>query len=266
MKPLCSAPLKATTQLAERMDLLDIFLDNIPDQELMNARELSTELQNQVKLKNKPDRESAHCLLKAPRSPQVSQRRDRKPDDRPVPFAHADDDGTPDQQPPDPGHERLAGADWSTIENAILDAIDQVYTARISGLNQANSQILQNIESILKRQDEAGVQLYDLTDLAAGMPVGTQAVIDTRTHQRVSRRVSLLNYVFLAAKALEGQETDDISKDVLAHLENVQKQLQPIWGKMELQRWPRPTRTIPCWNGIILKSSAPIWKRKTCRL
>ena len=65
----------------------------------------------------------------------------------------------------------LAGADWSTIENAILDVIDQVYTARISGLNQAGSQIPQNIESILKRQDEAGTQPYDLTDLAAGCPL-----------------------------------------------------------------------------------------------
>ena len=226
-----------TTQLAERMDLLDIFLDNIPDQEPMNARELSTELQNQVKLKINLTGESATALLEGSREARKSvsaeienqmtalflsrmlMTMERRINNRLSLDTNA-----------------LAGADWSTIENAILDAIDQVYTARISGLNQANSQILQNIESILKRQDEAGVQSYDLTDLAAGMPVGTQAVIDTRTHQRVSRRVSLLNYVFLAAKALEGQETDDISKDVLAHLENVQKQLQPIWGKMELQR------------------------------
>ncbi len=40
-----------TTQLAERMDLLDIFLDSLADQEAKNARELSAELQNQIQLK-----------------------------------------------------------------------------------------------------------------------------------------------------------------------------------------------------------------------
>ena len=226
-----------STQLAERMDLLDIFLDNLSDQEPMNARDLSAELQNQVKLKITLTGETAAELQNGSRearkavSAEIENQMtalflsrmlmtmERRINSRLSLDTNA-----------------LAGADWTTIENAMLDAIDQVYTARISGLNQANSQILQNIESILKRQDEAGLQAYDLTDLAAGMPVGTQAVIDSRTHQRVSRRVSLLNYVFLAAKALEGKETDDISADVLAHLENVQKQLQPIWGKMELQR------------------------------
>ena len=48
-----------STQLAERMDLLDIFLDNLPDQETMNAREFSAELQNQVKLKINLTGESA---------------------------------------------------------------------------------------------------------------------------------------------------------------------------------------------------------------
>ncbi len=226
-----------TTQLAERMDLLDIFLDNLPDQQPMNARDLSAELQNQVKLKITLTGDTAAELqngsLDARKAvsaeienqmtalflSRMLMTMERRINSRLSLDTNA-----------------LAGAGWSTIENAILDAIDQVYTARISGLNQANSQILQNIQSILKRQDEAGLQTYDLTDLAAGMPIGTQAVIDARTHQRISRKVSLLNYVFLAAKALEGRETDDISSDVLAHLENVQKQLQPIWGKMELQR------------------------------
>ena len=167
------------TQLAERMDLLDIFLDNLSDQEPMNARDLSAELQNQVKLKITLTGETAAELQNGSRearkavSAEIENQMtalflsrmlmtmERRINSRLSLDTNA-----------------LAGADWTTIENAMLDAIDQVYTARTSGLNQANSQILQNIESILKRQDEAGMQAYDLTDLAAGMPVGTQAVID----------------------------------------------------------------------------------------
>jgi preprotein translocase subunit SecA len=225
------------TQLAERMDLLDIFLDNLNDQEPMNARELSTELQNQVRLKISLTGETTTALQNGSREARevigaeienqltsLFLSRMVMTLERRINSRLTIDSST------------LADADWTTIENAILDAIDQVYAARTSGLNQAGSQILNNIESILKHQDEGGITEYDLIDLAAGMSVGTQAVIDARTHQRVNRKVSLLNYVFLAAKALEGKETDDISADVLTHLEDIQKQLQPIWGKMELQR------------------------------
>jgi preprotein translocase subunit SecA len=225
------------TQLAERMDLLDIFLDNLTDQEAMNTRELSAELQNQVRLKINLTGETTTALLNGSREARevISTEIENQMTalflsrmvmtlERRINSRLSLDTNT------------LANADWATIENAILDAIDQVYSARTSGLNQTGSQILYNIESILKRQDDADMKVYDLIDLTAGIPVGTQAVIDSRTHQRVSRRVSLLNYVFLAAKALEGKESDDISNEVLAHLEDIQRQLQPIWGKMELQR------------------------------
>jgi preprotein translocase subunit SecA len=219
------------------MDLLDIFLDNITDQETKNAKELSVELQNQVQLKINLTGETASALQNGSREAREAigneienqitalflsrmvMTIERRINSRLTLDTNA-----------------LTNADWSTIEKTILDAIDQVYAERTNGLNQTGSQILYNIESALKRQDETGVKDYDLIDLSAGMPVGTQAVIDTRTHQRVSRRVSLLNYVFLAAKALEGKDSDEISAEVLTHLENVQKQLQPIWGKMELQR------------------------------
>ena len=228
------------SQLDERMDLLDIFMDNLADHQSKNARELSAELQNLVRLKINLTSESANALQSGSRETRgliageiekqltaLFLSRMVMTIERRLNSRLSIDNNA------------LAEADWATIENAILDGIDQVYSARTNGLNHSGSQILYNIESILKRQEESGMQGYDLIDLAAGMPVGTQAVIDARTHQRVSRRVSLLNYVFLAAKPLEGKETDEISAEVLAHLESVQKQLQPIWGKMELQRLTR---------------------------
>ena len=225
------------SQLAERMDLLDIFMDNLADHQSKNARELSTELQNLVRLKINLTSESANALQNDSREARglivaeiekqlttLFLSRMVMTIERRLNSRLSIDNNA------------LADADWVTIENAMLDGIDQIYTGRTTGLNQSGSQILYNIEIILKHQEETGMQGYDLLDLAAGMPMGTQAVIDVRTHQRVNRRVSLLNYVFLAAKALEGKETEEISAEVLVHLEDVQKQLQPIWGKMELQR------------------------------
>ena len=251
------------TQLAERMDLLDIFVDTLADQEPKNAREIAAELQNQLRLKITPSNETITALINGSRAgreaigaeienqltalfiSRMMLTLERRLGSRLNLDANA-----------------LAGADWTTIENAVLDSIDQVYSARSGGLDQGGSQILQNIEAILKRQDDAGRQAYDLIELAAGMPMGIQAVIDTRTHQRVNRRVNLLNYVFLAARPLEGKETDEISADVLVHLENVQKQLQPIWGKMELQRLAQANKSDSLLEWDYLEKLSPDLKKE----
>jgi preprotein translocase subunit SecA len=60
--------------------------------------------------------------------------------------------------------------------------------------------------------------------------------IDARTRQKVNRRINLLNYIYLAAIQLENTDPEEISQDILAHLERIQVRMQEIWGKMEIQR------------------------------
>jgi preprotein translocase subunit SecA len=223
------------TQLAERMELLDIFLDNMEDYAGLPTRELSDLLFNQVRLKINLTSELAQNLIDRDEHALNAVRNDVESQlasiflsrmvmtiERRLGVRIGLDVDT------------LSDKDWITIENAFCDAIEKIYTERIETLESPASQILQNIQSILKRQSDSG--LIDLAELAAGMPQGLQAAIDPRTRQRVNRRVNLINYVFLAAKVLENKTDEEITAEVLVHLKNVQQGLQVIWGHMELQR------------------------------
>jgi preprotein translocase subunit SecA len=222
-------------QLAERMELLDIFLDNIGDSAGQSTRELTELLQNQVRLKISLNSSTAQGLIE--RDEEARDYVQNEVENQLISIFLSRMVMTIERRLGSRmGIEinSLLGKDWIAIENAFNDAIDHTYTERIENLDSPASQMLQNIESIQKRQAESGS--FDLAELAAGMPQGIQAAIDTRTRQRVNRRVNLLNYVFLAARTLEGKTDEEITAEVLVHLQNIQQQLQIAWGRMELQR------------------------------
>jgi len=222
-------------QLAERMDLLDIFLDNIDDYAGLSTRELADLLFNQVRLKISLSGDLAQNLIRRDeqarstfkdevesRLASVFLSRMVMTIERRLGVRFGLDINA------------LLDKDWIFIENAFCDAIEKIYKERIETLESPASQILQNVQGILKRQSESGA--IDLVELAAGMPQGLAAAIDPRTRQRVNRRVNLFNYVFLAAGVLENKSDEEITADVLAHLKNAQRELQVVWGQLELQR------------------------------
>ena len=224
-----------SSQLDERLDLLDILLDNPDTYAGMSSREVSDLLQNQVRLKISLTSDTVRGLIEG-----LEDARQTVRDEVESQLA-----STFLSRMQMTIERRLNGRvrldinslldkDWVFIENTVNEAIEKIYAERIESLNSPASQIAQNIDAIIKRQAEAGE--FDLTELAAGLPQGTQAVIDARTHQRVNRRVNLISYVFLVGRMLENEPDEEITAEVLAHLQNVQQQLQVIWGQIELER------------------------------
>jgi preprotein translocase subunit SecA len=68
------------------------------------------------------------------------------------------------------------------------------------------------------------------------MSVGNRMAIDPRTHQRVMRRVVILNYIFLAAELIGKTSDREIIEDILFHLEDTRDDLEVVWGEMEFER------------------------------
>jgi len=225
-----------TQQVNERLELLDIFLENNMDLFQENTREFFNQLQNQVHLKINLDSASIAAMKESPdeMSPllrsiveqallkivltRMIMTIERRLNNR-LPV---DSDA-------------LASLDWVSIEDKILDAVDQAFQQKTQQVRQPESQIRQNIAAQLKKQKEsAGAVNY--FELATGISTGMQAAIDPRTRQRVNRRVNLLNYIYLAALQIENEDPAEISEAILVHLEDIQVRMQVIWGKMELQR------------------------------
>ena len=224
-------------QLAERLELLDIFIDNAADYESTSPADLSSELQNLVRLKISLSREMLDELSNDPGGFRKTAADEIEKLLLGIFFSRlvmAVERRVNNRLGLD--MDALLDLDWLTIENHFVKALDQVFQERTEMLTRPGNQIDHNIEAILSRQRESTGTGLDLAELTAGMGAGTQMVIDARTHQRVSRRVNLLNYIYLAAGQLEGTAPEAVTGEVLAHLEENQQNLRRIWGKMEIQR------------------------------
>jgi preprotein translocase subunit SecA len=223
-------------QVDERIDLLDIYLENNQDLLQDSPKEFFNQLQNQVHLKISLDNSITQALKESPDDlsellhtlveqsllkivlSRLVMTIERRINNRLTVDLNA-----------------LSTLDWPTIETKLLDTLEQFFQEKTAQIRKPESQIQQNIKAIIKKQQESS-EGFNLYELATGISIGTQMVIDPRTRQRVNKRINLMNYIYLAALGLENQDPDQISEEILTHLEGIQIKMQHIWGKMEIQR------------------------------
>jgi preprotein translocase subunit SecA len=67
------------------------------------------------------------------------------------------------------------------------------------------------------------------------MPVGRRQTFDKKTHKRVFAQTTRLTYIHAAARALEARSPEEITEEVLAHLENAQAAIHQEWGRSQLE-------------------------------
>jgi preprotein translocase subunit SecA len=68
------------------------------------------------------------------------------------------------------------------------------------------------------------------------IPQGTKASFDKKTHRRVLQRTTRLTYIYLAARLLENRTPEDITEEVLNHLQSAQETIRRAWGAGEFSR------------------------------
>jgi preprotein translocase subunit SecA len=119
--------------------------------------------------------------------------------------------------------------DWDALSEAVLDRIHQAYERRIERFLGNNGQILADLTNALGRY-QGGLGQHQLLALLVMMTQGARATFDKKTHRRVYQRTNRLNYVYYAAQLLEGRSQEEISQDVLEHLERARISMQRAWG------------------------------------
>jgi hypothetical protein len=82
------------------------------------------------------------------------------------------------------------------------------------------------------RTEKDTAEQQRLIDLLLNMSVGSKLAIDPRTHQRGMKRVILVNYIYYAARLIQDRPSAEITSEVLEHLEDIQQQLETVWGKL----------------------------------
>jgi preprotein translocase subunit SecA len=132
---------------------------------------------------------------------------------------------------------QLIELDWSEIQDGLMQAVKSNLEKRHAALLAPGGQLSQNADTLLARLDTGELDEDDLVEILMNLSVGNRMAIDARTHQRVMRKVTVLNFIFLAAKLQQDTSSEEITRLILNHLEEVQEELEVVWGKMEYERF-----------------------------
>ncbi len=128
--------------------------------------------------------------------------------------------------------------DWDTLANQVLEAVENTFASRYERFigNGTPGHIAIDLEKSLNKIDQETLTRAELYRLLLIMPQGRRAGFDKKTHRRVWMRTTRITYIYSAAKLLDNRASDEITRDVLAHLQDAQKAILRVWGESEFKR------------------------------
>jgi len=135
---------------------------------------------------------------------------------------------------------KLATDDWETMADEVYHAVQIALRKRRerlmgNGAGPASGQLARDLENNLAKIS-GPVTSNHMLGLLLMMPQGTRASFDKKTHRRILQRTTRLTYIYLAAHLLESLAKDDITEDVLKHLQSAQQTIHRAWGAGEFSR------------------------------
>ena len=138
---------------------------------------------------------------------------------------------------------QLVAEDWDTFTGQILDIIQAGYERRHERLIGENGDglIPTDLKKLLARMDGDLTQ-GQILGLLVQMPQGTRASFDKKTHRRVWRRTTRLSYLYRTAGLLVYEDPEEVTNQVLNHLEGAHSALRFLWGTSE---WGRIAEADP---------------------
>jgi preprotein translocase subunit SecA len=140
--------------------------------------------------------------------------------------------------------QQLIDLDWDEIGDGIMQSVSTVLQKREETLTSPQGPIGQNIEAYLNKVPLETTEDDRLCDLLMEMSFGTRVAIDPRTHQRVFRRILLINYIYFAASLIEALSPQALTDEVLDHLQETLQKLETVWGKVEFERFRMANVTV----------------------
>ncbi len=120
----------------------------------------------------------------------------------------------------------------------LTDQINVVFENRIQQLVGTLDQpgyALRSAQATLKRMTFP-LDDKNLHTLLHALQYGTRIDFDRKTHRRVEKRTVRFTYTYLVAQFLENIEPEEITRQVMAHLDEGIQALQTYWGEREFQR------------------------------
>ncbi len=138
--------------------------------------------------------------------------------------------------------------DWGSAVDQLFGAVESLSQARIERLAGEGGQIAADLKSALEKADGNLINLDQnlraVMNLLMLMMQGTKLTFDQKTHRRGRQRVIRLTYIFYAAQLIEGRQPDELTEEIIEHLDGAQRALQILWGRFELGRLLQAESTL----------------------
>jgi preprotein translocase subunit SecA len=136
--------------------------------------------------------------------------------------------------------EKFEVSGWDEAADKILDAARNALERRRERLVGENGQVARDIDTLMPRDPSTGSGrgLNDTTrlQLLLSLSQGSRTAFDQKTHRQVKQVFNRFSYIFLAAQLLEGRDAEQLTEDVLAHLEEAEEALRFAIGQGEFNR------------------------------
>jgi len=132
----------------------------------------------------------------------------------------------------------ISEADWDSLTNQVLGAVENTFANRYERFigNGTPGHIAVDLEKSLTKLDKDKLTKSDLYRLLLVLPQGRRAGFDKKTHRRVWVRTTRITFIYTAAKLLDDRAPEEITQDVLTHLQEAQGAIRQVWGESEINR------------------------------
>ncbi|MEW6650718.1 MAG: hypothetical protein AB1453_11085 [Chloroflexota bacterium] len=135
---------------------------------------------------------------------------------------------------------QVQGKQWEDAARLIYAEVERLLRERAERLADKNGPIARDLDAALEKAGEGKIALQQnqaaIIALLGIMMQGSRLTFDRRTHRRGRQQVIRLTYIFHAASRLNYGDADELSQEILEHLNGARRSLQLLWGNYELRR------------------------------
>jgi preprotein translocase subunit SecA len=128
--------------------------------------------------------------------------------------------------------EKFEIGDWDDTADMIHEIVSKALDNRHERLVSENGQIPQDIASLTPPEWDDTNKIKLLITLSQG----SRTAFDQKTHRQVKQVFNRFSYIFLIAQLLEGVSADELTEDVLTHLEEAELAVVLVLGENEFNR------------------------------
>jgi|LDZU01.1.fsa_nt_gi preprotein translocase subunit SecA len=243
------------TQVAERFDSLDAFLDGFVESstEEFDEKEFRQQVQNYAHTRLQITREDIDRLINGDRGAIKTLKEQVKAGlfstylNRTAFTINKRIGDTINLE-----QFQVSTGDWPKVKDFYLTEIKRLFNQKSDALHTDQSEIARNIHVAVKNLDSNPLTAQQISTALFSITAGKRVAINPQNHQRVIKNINLLNYVFYAANLLEGRKPGEIIQDILTHLQNISNSLQQIFGTFEVNRLAQSEVTIQQLNPTLV--------------